>query len=200
MNINKYYNRRPSRMRRIKDRSASTTVFRIMLALIVLVFVLFYTVGYRHTDNDIPQFNAPLLTGVLVAVAILFVCGTLAMMLWSALRSHRKGMPFWKQKENGVPKGMITLVTFCAVFVLMQLTFGFGSSREIQINNQPYANVMWLKAANMFIVTAAVMLAVAIGAIVADWYMGRKNRGCVPSAENYGSADTEKYSTEKEKE
>ena len=59
---------------------------------------------------------------------------------------------------------------------------------------------MWLKAANMFIVTAAVMLAVAIGAIVADWYVGRKNRGSVPSAENYGSADTEKYSTEKEKE
>ena len=48
-------------------------------------------------------------------------------------------------------------------------------------------------------VTAAVMLAVAIGAIVADWYMGRKNRGGSPSVENCGSANEVSNSIEKEK-
>lgn len=151
-------------------------VFRLMLIFIAVVFAMFYMIGYTHFSEETPQFNSPLLTGLLIVVMIMFVVGTLALMAWSALRKSGSGQPFWKVTENLVPKGRIVLYTVGGVALLLIVTYLFGSTDTMLINGQPYSQKGWLRLANMFIASAIVMLVACVAAIVINWLRNRRNQ------------------------
>ena len=53
----------------------SQKVFRLMIGLSVLVFGLFYLIGYDLPFDENPDFNAPLFTDVLIFLMWLFLIG-----------------------------------------------------------------------------------------------------------------------------
>ena len=65
-------------------------VLYVLIALIVLLFALFYLVGFDIPYDENPDYNAPLLTGVLISFAILLLLVTTVLAIVSGVRSMYK--------------------------------------------------------------------------------------------------------------
>ena len=67
----------------------SQQVFYIMIGLAVLVFGLFFLVGYDLPFEENPDFNAPLFTDVLILLMWLFLIGGTGLAVFSMIRDYR---------------------------------------------------------------------------------------------------------------
>ena len=94
---------------------------------------------------------------VLMAVALL---GALVAVVWAtttALRKRSGGVP---RQENHVPLRRIVAGVAAGTLLIGVLSFLLGSSETIVVNGRTYDDGLWLRAADMFIVTAGVLLVV----------------------------------------
>ena len=64
----------------------SQKVFRLMIGLAVLVFGLFYLIGYDLPFDENPDFNAPLFTDVLIFLMWLFLIGGVGLAVYSMVK------------------------------------------------------------------------------------------------------------------
>ena len=69
----------------------SQSVFYLLMTLIVVVYALFFLVGYEHPYDENPDFNAPLLTGVLITFVLLLLLMAVAVTLFAV--SSRRLIP-----------------------------------------------------------------------------------------------------------
>ena len=67
----------------------SQQVFFILIGLAVLVFGLFFLVGYDMPFEENPDFNAPLFTDVLIVLMWLFLIGGVGLAVYSMIRDYR---------------------------------------------------------------------------------------------------------------
>ena len=67
----------------------SQKVFRLMIGLAVLVFGLFYLIGYDLPFDENPDFNAPLFTDVLIFLMWLFLIGGVGLAVYSMVKIGR---------------------------------------------------------------------------------------------------------------
>lgn len=161
-----------------KSKSAekvSQQVFFVMIALAVIVFGLFFLVGYDMPFEENPDFNAPLFTDALIVLMWLFLAAGIGLAVCSMAKGYRSGKS--EAVVNGVPVRRIFRITWLATLGLLLLTFLLGSSDPMLINGENYADWLWLKLSDMFVVTSLLMLAVGIGAVCfgATRYIRRKN-------------------------
>ena len=63
---------------------------------------------------------------------------------------------------NHVPSRRIVLITALSTCLLMLLSFAFASTASLTINGQAYSSAFWLRMADMFIVSSAVLMLAAI--------------------------------------
>ena len=87
-----------------KNKSAeqiSQKVFRLMIGLAVLVFGLFYLIGYDLPFDENPDFNAPLFTDVLIFLMWLFLIGGVGLAVYSMVKDYRSSKS--ETVVNGVP-------------------------------------------------------------------------------------------------
>lgn len=142
----------------------SSRVFYVLVVLVLVVFCLFYMVGYDRPYADNPDFNAPLFTDVVLIVAFLLVAVAMAASVMSAVRAFRSR---GRSNDNGVPAGRLRGGVAALLVVCMVVGFVLGSPESVDVNGTEFDNVFWLKAAGMFITTVAVLLAVAVAGVVA---------------------------------
>ena len=64
----------------------SQSVFYLLMTLIVVVYALFFLVGYEHPYDENPDFNAPLLTGVLITFVLLLLLMAVAVTLFAVYK------------------------------------------------------------------------------------------------------------------
>lgn len=147
-----------------------------MVAVIFVVFCLFFICDFDRPFIDNPDFNDPLLTNVLLLLmGVMLVCG-LAFTLWSMLSSWKK-----RGKDDGVVNRIAVRRNAYLVgggtSLLLLLTFILGNTKPIQVNGAEYAHPLWLRMADMFIYSGAVLVLVAVIVLVvsASRYL-RKNR------------------------
>lgn len=156
-----------------QDRDAigriSALSLRLMIGLTVLVFAAFFLIGYNGGDDLLTQRNVPRLTGVLITTTICFVIGTIALVIWSIIKTVKKSKTAWNGYENGVARRKILMITIGTLIVIMLLSFTFGSTDKMLINHQPFSDKLTLRLANMFVTTSIILLIGAIIAIIADW-------------------------------
>ena len=131
----------------------SQQVFYIMIGLAVLVFGLFFLVGYDLPFEENPDFNAPLFTDVLI----------LLMWLFSMIRDYRSSKS--EAVVNGIPVRRIFRITWIGTLAVLLLTFLLGGSAPMLINGENYADWLWLKLSDMFVITSLLMLLAGIGAV-----------------------------------
>lgn len=143
----------------------STTVFYALIALSVLMFGLFYTVGYDRPYIENPDFNAPVMTDAVIVLMCLLVIAASCVAAFSVVRSIKNG-----RKEmrvvNGIPASRISFGIVGGVFVLLLLTYMLGSSSPMTVNGKEYADVFWLKTSEMFINTSVSLIVLAAGAVL----------------------------------
>lgn len=143
----------------------SSRVLYALVSLAVLVFVLFWLVGYDRPFADDPNFNAPLLTDALLVLMELFLLLTFGITAWSVARLLKKRGKAGAMSNN-IPVKRIGYYTVCGTALLMVLSFLIGSSAPMKINGMLYTDVFWLKASDMFIYTSLLMMLVAVAAVI----------------------------------
>ena len=143
----------------------SQKVFYLLSAVIVLLFGLFYAVGYSIPYLLNPDLNAPLFTGAIISLILFLLLLAVAFATFGVGRSIcLKGED--EQWNNRIPAKKITYAVVAGTFLLLLLTLLLGSDSDILINGQPYTDHFWLKISDMFIITGIVLLFVAMGAVV----------------------------------
>lgn len=150
-----------------KNKSAeqvSQRIFYILIALAVLVFGLFFLVGYDMPFEENPDFNAPLFTDVLIGLMWLFLVGGIGLAIYSMWKDYRGSRS--EAVVYGVPVRRIFRITWIGLLALLVLTFALGSSAPMLINGENYADWLWLKLSDMFVITSLLMLLAGMGAVI----------------------------------
>ena len=142
----------------------SQRVFYVLIGLAVVIFGLFFLVGYDMPFDENPDFNAPLFTDVLIILmwALLFLAIVLG--FYSIVRSYRKTVRNEKV-VNGIPENKIFRFTWLFTVVLLIVTFLVGSSVPMLINGNDCTDWLWLKLSDMFVYSSIVMLLAAMVAV-----------------------------------
>ena len=144
--------------------NASRKVLYLIVTATVVIFTLFYFVGYSHPWAEYPDFIEPRLTTVLLIFVFLVLALAVIVTIWavlSAIRKKGKG----EKKSNGVPVVLITTVILVFTVVLLAGSFLAGSSTAVQVNGKEYAEEGWLKAADMFVISSLVLMVLATAAV-----------------------------------
>ena len=141
----------------------SQKVFRLMIGLAVLFFGLFYLIGYDLPFDENPDFNAPLFTDVLICLMWLFLIGGIGLAVYSMVKDYRSSRS--EAVVNGVPVRRIFRITWLTLLAVLILTFLLGGSDPMLINGENYADWLWLKLSDMFVITSLLMLLAGIGAV-----------------------------------
>ena len=155
----------------------SQRILYVLIGVIALVFVLFFSVGFYTPFAGDPSFNAPLFTGVLlIFMWILFGLAVLTMVV-SLIRTART-MSVKQRVVNGIPTYKISIAVFDTTLLCLVLSFMFGSSHPMVINGANYTDKFWLKVSDMFVTSSIVLLlvAIAVTAFGATRYYRKKNK------------------------
>ena len=155
----------------------SQTVLYIIVGIAVVVFALFFLVGYNMPSVEEPSFNAPLLTDALLIlmIALLVVAAIIGFLAVIAGLRKRDSSD---KNVNGVPAAKISMITFGFTFAMLLLTFVFGSTDSMTINGHQFSDVVSLKLTDMFVQTSIVMIVVAVAAVIFGYtrYIRRNNK------------------------
>lgn len=144
----------------------SRRVFYLLIGVAVVVFALFFLVGYDMPFEENPDFNAPLFTNVLIILMCLLLLLAFALAVGSFVVSSRK---MGKQQDSAtkeVPEKKISRVVWLGTVLLLVLTFAVGSSTPIVVNGKEFASWSWLKLSDMLVYTSVVLLLGALGAVI----------------------------------
>ena len=158
---------KPSFLHGIKSASPeklSSLVLYALVSVVVLAFGAFFLVGYDTPSYEDPSFNAPILTDTVLVIMYLFVLAAISVLVWSlmlAMRNRGKGTGM----VNNIPAAKIACGVSCLLLVCLMVTFAFGSTDAVVVNGAKYDSAFWLRATDMFINTAIVLLVVAVSGV-----------------------------------
>lgn len=112
---------------------------------------------------------------VILTIVYLMLAAAVGAVIFSVIRSNSSGDRMLSV-SNGIPVGKILVIQVVATVAVLCLTFALGSSNTLTVNGKPYGEWFWLKIADMFIYTSALMLAVALAlAVYGFWERRRGN-------------------------
>jgi hypothetical protein len=157
----------------------SKQVFYGIIVIIAVIFCLFYFVGFHTPYWENPNFNAPLMTNVLLVFMFLLFVGTVGVVAWSmftSLKKRGKGESVY----NGIPVKRNAYIVSIGTILLLLITLLLASTSPMMINGKEYADAGWLKIADMFIWSSLILILVAFGTIVfgasRNWRKGYSKR------------------------
>lgn len=147
------------KLKRLSTIQMSTRLLYLLVGLTVVIFLLFYLVGYDMPYVFDPEYNAPLLTDVV----LLFVYAVVGIAVVVAVVSAVRGAKAHARENvvNGIPVARISRGTAMMVPVVLAVTFLLGSASPLVVNGQKFSSVFWLKTTDMFLYTAALLILAA---------------------------------------
>ncbi len=142
----------------------SQRVLFIIVAVTAVVFAAYFLIGFNHPFPDDPDFNEPLLTdvllGLMAAVGILAVVTAVwAIVIMVKRRKHQDKV------VNRVPVALISSIVVAFTVAILVIAFLIGSSQSMEVNGKTYDDAVWLRAADMFVISSVAMIAVAVGLV-----------------------------------
>ncbi|MEE3414721.1 MAG: hypothetical protein VZR53_05055 [Prevotella sp.] len=143
----------------------SQYILYVLVGLIVLIFILFYLIGFDLPFLDNPAFNAPLFTDGVIALMWLMLIFAIGLVIWSFVKSYRSQTKV-DQIVNGIPATKISYVVWGVTFVLMVLTFLFTPTSPVIVNGKLFQEWFSLKLSGMFVYTSILLLVIAIATVV----------------------------------
>lgn len=128
------------------------------VSIIAIVFALFYLVGFNMPSIEEPDFNAPLLTDVLLVFMELMLVAAILTVCSMLIRKY-KGRTKAAVK-NGIRTSSITFSVMLLVLILFVATYCLGSSEEMIINGKAYTNGLLLRVSDMFVDTSLLLITI----------------------------------------
>lgn len=110
---------------------------------------------------------------IILIVVYLMLTATVGVLIFSVVRSGSMGGKSF-MVVNGIPVGKISAAIAVALVAVLGITFTLGSDNVLSVNGKTYSECFWLKAADMFIYTSALMLIAASALVVYGIF--RRNR------------------------
>ncbi|WP_314312971.1 hypothetical protein [Hoylesella marshii] len=143
----------------------SQYVLYLLIALSLLVFGAFYLVGYDHPFAENPVFNAPLLTDAVLVLVGLLLISTVTLTVYTIVTTlrHRHRTA---SDDNGIPSIRLSYGIAGLTLLLLVVTFLAGSPNALQINGHTYTDTLWLKTADMFVVTGSMLIVLAVATVI----------------------------------
>ena len=89
----------------------------------------------------------------------------IAAVVWSAVLTTRKRLKNGRTREN-LTANRVAWGIAVGTSLLLLLTFILASTAALNINGKPFTDAFWLRMADMFIITVAVLFVVALIALV----------------------------------
>lgn len=151
--------------KKISTQKISQRILYVLTAVAVLVFGLFYTVGFDRPYAEDSDFNNPLFTNLLLGLMYFMLFVALVVAVCALVGESRKRRDE-ERVVNGIPKSKISLLVFGGTFILLALFGVLGSSEPIMINGRMFTDRFWLKATDLFINTSLVLLLMVIVAVI----------------------------------
>ena len=146
------------------------TAFYAIVAVAVVIFLLFFFIGFSKPYSYDPNFKDPKFTPLVLGFVVLVVIISLVVALWAVIATARRKGKI-DSVVNGIPVTRIALTVVAVTFVVMAITFLLGSSEDINANGKPYTNVIMLKGADMFVFSSGIMLLLAaVTAFYGMWH------------------------------
>ena len=149
---------------KMDEERISQRVLYVTVALSAVVFLAFYLVGFDLPYTADPSFKAPLLTdvllgfmGVLLGLAVL--ASVVAVVYGVRRANSREGL------TNGIPSRKIAWITYGVTFLILVLTFVFGSTQAMSVNGQMFSDAFWLRMSDMFVNSSLLLLVLAAGVV-----------------------------------
>ena len=135
-----------------------------LVAISAVVFIAFWSVGYDMPYEEDADFNAPLLTDMLLGFIYLLTVVAIGVTVYSIVHGIKtRGRQ--SLTENGVPAGRITIITWVFTVLLLVISFALGSTEPIKVNGKDFCEGIWLRLSDMFIISSGVMILLAILAV-----------------------------------
>ena len=151
------------KLNQLKTDQISSRVLYATVGLTVVVFALFYLVGYNAPYLFDPTYNAPVLTDLVLVLMYLMTAIALGVAVYSVVKGGRTRSS--EKIVNGVPVAKIAWGTVAFVAVLLVVTFIAGSSEPLKVNGTLFSDAFWLRITDMFIYTSLLLIAVAVVAV-----------------------------------
>ena len=148
-------------IKKLKAEQISTGVLYALVTLIVLIFGAFFFIGYDIPFEDDPEFNAPMLTDLVLIFIYTLITASVILAVAAVVISMKRGGKS-QTVVNNIPAAKIAWGTAILLFVCLIITFAAGSSEPVTVNGVRYADTFWLKATDMFINTSIVLLVIAV--------------------------------------
>lgn len=143
----------------------SSRVLYVLVGVAVVVFSLFWLVGFNRPFDEDPNFNAPLFTNVLLALMYALTLGGIVLGGWSVFRALKiRGKS--ESVDNNIPTRKISYVVVLVTMASLLLFFLAGSSAPMTINGTSYTDGFWLKVSDMFIYTSLLMILSGVGVVI----------------------------------
>lgn len=135
-----------------------------LIAISAVIFLAFWMVGYDMPYEEDADFNAPLLTDMLLGYIYLMVVVAIGVTAYSVVHGIRtRGRQGYS--ENGVAAGRITIAIWVFTVLLLVISFALGSTEPIKVNGKDFCEDIWLRLSDMFIISSGVMILLAILAV-----------------------------------
>ncbi len=149
----------------ISTEKLSQRILYILIGVVVLVFALFYLIGYDMPYSENPDFNEPLLTNVLLIGMYLLLLVGIVVGLWAMWREikMREGE---QNVVNGIPETLISRCVTGGTFIILVATFALASTHSIISNGKNFTDKFSLRIADQFINTSVILLLVAIAVAI----------------------------------
>lgn len=157
------------KLKQLSAYEISRLVLYIVLGVAAVVYGLFLLVGYSMPSDVNPSFTAPLLTPLLIGFVELMVVVAIAIAVWMGLARVRSSK---SRKAGSITSVRIMLGVALGTIVLLLLSFALGSTAPIMANGTTYTESLWLRVADMFIYSGAVLIVVA--AVAASVLKGKR--------------------------
>ncbi len=152
---------------KIKDNKRLANIsLRVLCLLTLVIFSLFFLVGYDMPSLTKEGMVEPLLTNTVLVFTYIVLFLSIAIAVWSLIKEFLLGAQL-PSVQNGIKVKLIRNTTFISVPTLLILFFLLGSSSPLKVNGIAFNNAFWLKASDMFIFVSILLL--LIGIVYATW-------------------------------
>ena len=147
----------------MKIEKISSRVLLCCVILIVVCFAAFLTIGY---DNQVGEYNEPLLTDVIMWLMYLLTAVTAVLTVWSLVRGIQNSKGSDPAATTGVPGGKITMCTVCLTVASLVLGWVLGLGEEpFTASDGTVTSAGWVTVVDVFMVSIAVLLVAAAIAV-----------------------------------
>ena len=147
----------------MKIEKISKMALYICIAIIVICFALFMTIGY---NNPVGDTNEPLLTDVVMWLMYLMIIATAILTIWGVICGIRSNKGNDPAASTGVPGGKITLFTIILLIASLAVgvVLGLGEP-DFTASDGTVTTGGWVTVVDAFCVSIGILIVAAAIAV-----------------------------------